>query len=422
MKVEEIYNKLNSALAHTENNFIENIPKILDDIEYFYFLFDIEKESLSIEEAFMNGADLSKQVIKFYMNLIKEYMTHMFDMEVNFAFNKKYLGTGTAAYDEKTNTIHLSHIGLLLNGPGCTNYSEALLHEYRHAMQHKFSKLSDIKDILKLSPKYLLVLRDSLYEKYKRDENPDFYIENYNELYAENDAELFALQISEELLPNLVQLYLEYAKKNNIEVDEQALYSKVSYILPRIKIDISKTKNELKDLDRNIVGFYEEMLSTSLIESSLSLEKQPVDRLIMLDKYIKENPEMQEKYPVLKLMFNGLVPKEYDEIISDMKKLINEYESNNDKIEVLDIPSYKVVEKTYKEQIIDLYNTIIKSDPILYLNYLISENNYRELKIFISKHPQIFEEYKEDIDKIINNDNYDIELRNYLSNFHSKLY
>ena len=119
------------------------------------------------------------------------------------------------------------------------------------------------------------------------------------------------------------------------------------------------------------------------ITSSYAYQGEELDKLITLDKYIKNNPEIQETMPIFKLIFNGNVPKTYDEITIDKQRLIGAYPEK-------------------RKQITEIYNNIIKSDPILYLTYLVENNLTNEVIKFVENHNTIFLEYPEEIEKIIN--------------------
>ena len=106
----------------------------------------------------------------------------------------------------------------------------------------------------------------------------------------------------------------------------------------------------------------EELYNAEMIIDTYNKDGQKVDRLIMIDKYMKAHPEFQEKYPVLGLLFNGSTPKTYEEIIADREM----YKQNR--------PSEE------QEYIDKMYEEIISLDPILALSHALKNNDiYQEV-------------------------------------------
>ena len=118
------------------------------------------------------------------------------------------------------------------------------------------------------------------------------------------------------------------------------------------------------------------------MSQTYNIEGQKVDKLIAIDKYIKSHPELQEESSIFRLIFDGDRPKTYSEIINDKKNLL----SSNVHV---------------SREIEELYEFIIKSDPVLYLTHLVATDQKDILPQFLDEHDTIFSEYPEEIQEII---------------------
>jgi len=125
------------------------------------------------------------------------------------------------------------------------------------------------------------------------------------------------------------------------------------------------------------IDIKQQVYSGDLLGHPYKISNQEFDRVITLDKFIKKYPELQEKYPILKLLFNGNIPKTYEEIIGDKNSLKQN--------------------KTALEQNNKLYDEIIALDPILYLTEKLQIGDIDSCEAYIELHPTILSEYDEDI-------------------------
>ena len=126
-----------------------------------------------------------------------------------------------------------------------------------------------------------------------------------------------------------------------------------------------------------------QVYENDLIGLDYEVSGESFDRLITMDKNIKKYPELQEKYPILRLLFNGTIPKTYDEIISDRENL----------------KKNKTLEE--QEQIDALYNEIILLDPILSLTEKLRSGNLNLVREYLEAHPTLISEYPDEI-RILN--------------------
>ena len=125
-----------------------------------------------------------------------------------------------------------------------------------------------------------------------------------------------------------------------------------------------------------------QIYNAAIIRGDYKVNNQEVDRLIFTDKFIKSHPELQEEYPILRLLFNGNKPKTHEEIIKDLMRL----------------KEGRTLEE--KELIDALYDEIIATDPILLLTELLLSGNMKAVEVFMNTYPSVVIEYKDEIEKL----------------------
>ena len=99
------------------------------------------------------------------------------------------------------------------------------------------------------------------------------------------------------------------------------------------------------------------------------MEKEKKDSLIVVDKFIKTHQEIIEVVPILQILWKEDKIKTYEDLMTEKKQCNNSI----------------------------IFDYIIKSDPMLQLSEYIEENNIEKIRFFLMKHPQILDEYKDDI-------------------------
>lgn len=157
---------------------------------------------------------------------------------------------------------------------------------------------------------------------------------------------------------------------------------------------------------------FDELSEYGLISGEYVLEDgQKVDRAIMMDKNLKNiiSPQLVEQYPMLKLIWKDGNFKTYSEIMQDKQVLLQRVSDKQS--EKLESPSYSIEPITEKEKIERLYGAIIQSDPMLYLEGLLSQKQiqYFKVKELFNIHPTLLDEYQSQIAEIFSRKSIEID-------------
>lgn len=379
MDCKYIVNKINQMIKNIkQKDIISNFPEILNDLHYIYYTLEQDESKLDDVDIFMNGPNIDKKVIEYFSIFTQKYIKFKYNTDIEIELHEDYnLATASGAYDCKDNKIKYATLGILIGKINTSSYLHTFLHEAKHKMQHDSYSKTNAKDFLSNSENAVILAKEFAYGKGKENDNGEFYMSNYNNLYVETDAEIFSHNTIKTML---MEMFVEYKKQSKaVTTDELRIHlSLVQNKMKKNSLEIQEKRKERMNL--NIVN---ECYGIKPITSSYVYQGEEIDKLIALDKYIKNNPEIQETMPIFKLIFNENVPKTYDEINIDKQRLIGAYPEK-------------------RKQIIEIYNNIIKSDPILYLTYLVENNQTNEVIKFVENHNTIFLEYPEEIEKIIN--------------------
>lgn len=271
------------------------------------------------------------------------------------------------------------------------NVMELCLHENRHAMQFKSFSIDKPDDILDFDPNSIFVLKDYLVMK-----NGNYKRNHINSL-MEIDANLYARGMSRHLI---AQYFSEHQE------------------------DLKNTEFAFKEgLTDNP---FDELSEYGLISGEYILETgEKVERAIMMDKNLKSmiSPQLVEQYPMLNLIWKDGNFKTYSEIMEDKQALLQRISGKQS--ETLESPSYNIESITEKERVEKLYNAIIQSDPMLYLESLLSQKQiqYFKVKELFSIHPNLLSEYQPEITEIFSRKSAEIDdsQMNFFSRLSSEL-
>lgn len=369
--LEKIYARLDQAIANLDKESMKELfPLILEDLRYILISLKMQEESLTPVERFKNGADLTKKVTEYLAKLGTVYFKHVYGIDIKVINCDDYgLSTAGAGYSSKDGNIYYTDFGVILSKQSDLSFLHTTLHEGRHKMQHDQYKADDL---FKFEPHMLRLLKEDLLEDSLHENNRQFYQENYDRLFGENDAEIFARYEVFNFIRKLMTVYLKETNQTEKDVDE-ILMLKANHI-----DYICKSVLQRENFNIN-TKVEEELYNAEMISDTYNKDGQKVDRLIMLDKYMKAHPEHQEEYPVLRLLFNGKTPKTYEEIIADREM----YKRNRPQEE--------------QEHIDKMYAEIISLDPILALSHALATNDTYMLKVYLYNHPTIITEYPNEI-------------------------
>lgn len=372
--LDKIKTRLDIAISNLDIENIEELfPIILDDLEYILEGLAVDEKRLTSTERFMNGVNIAEKELAYFSKLATVYFKKIYNEELEIINSSDYsLALAGGGYSIETGKIYYSYMGAMLSKKSELSFLHTCLHEGRHKMQHEAYTTEYISDF----PPYMLrLLKESLLEESLQEDNRKFYLDNYQKLFTENDSEVFANEELENFIGKLLSLYLQKTNKTEKDIDNNLMYklSKIKYLF---NFELQKEKFNINEDVAN------QIYNAAIIRGDYKVNNQEVDRLIFTDKFIKSHPELQEEYPILRLLFNGNTPKTHKEIIKDLMR----------------IKEGRTLEE--KELIDALYDEIIATDPILLLTELLLSGNMKAVEVFMNTYPSVVIEYKDEIEKL----------------------
>lgn len=305
---------------------------------------------------------------------------HRFVNMINSSKTKCYIGsdfpTNTfltpAHYNPDDKTIYYQTDKIFNNlGKSFSSIEEMVFHENRHSQQFKSFDASSITEALKFDPNSLLILKDYLV---MINNGKDFYQRNHFKSIMENDADLYASSLISVMINNYFP-----EQKSDLDIIKQ---------------------HQNKDLFDNP---FEELEEYGLLFGEYSLDDgTKIDRAIMLDKNLKKiiSPQLVQQYPILSLIYSNGKMKTYEELMIEKEKSLSQI--NDEKINTFESPNYNSMTKSKKQQIEDLYEVIIRTDPMLYLEDLLSKKvlPIQEVVEVFKNHPDLYTQYNKEIDEL----------------------
>ena len=296
------------------------------------------------------------------------YLKRFAGVDVNIVESDETgLAMAGGGYNYDDGNIYYSVFGAIISQHSELSFLHTFFHEGRHKLQHEFYEKED----LMLFPPFMLrMLKESLLENSLNMNDREFYRINYDNLFIENDAEIFARYEIYNFIKKMTNAYINSANKSPDEINSILIKSK------RLNHLFSDILSNEKFMINNDI--FEQLYGGDIINCDYNMFGQSVDRIIATDKYIKSNPELQNKYPILRLLFNGNKPKSYEEIMIDRENL--------------------KLNKSLKDQqtIDELYNEIIILDPILSLTERLESGDKNSVNHYLSLHPTLISEYPEE--------------------------
>ena len=372
--LEKINNRLDSAIANLDiESFDELFPLILNDLEYILVELSLDEEKLSPGDIYRNGVSIASKTQEYLAKLSTMYFKLLHNIDIEIINSNDYnLSIGGGGYNFDDGKIYYTYIGAMLSKNSDLSFLHTCLHEGRHKMQHEAYKT---EDILSFSPCFLRLLKEHLLENSLQENNRKFYLDNYHKLFTENDAELFASYELENFIPKLMDYYLKKSNKKESDIDDELMYkiSKLNHLFNE------NLKKEKFNIDDEVAS---QIYDSPIIKGKFKIKDEEKEKIIMMDKYIKSHPELQEKYPILRLLFNKDRPKTHKETIADLMRL-------------KEGKSYE-----FKEKIDALYDEIIVTDPILLLNEMLLNEDVQSIEIFMNMYKELTIEYQEEIKEL----------------------
>lgn len=385
MDIKEEYKKLASG-AITKENF-EYFVQIAQIISHNY---DASKEKNIKTVNVKNGnATQVKTIFNEQYQFEQAYMIlfyHRYANMINGMRTPTEIGTNvrtssflTPAYYNPADKKISYNLDVIMRekSSNFANVMELCLHENRHAMQFKSFSIENPQDFIEFDPNSIFILKDYLVML-----NGNYRNNHINSL-MEIDANLYARGISKQLINQYFSEHQEDLKYTDFAFKEGI------------------TDNP-----------FDELAEYGLISGDYVLEGgKKVDRAIMMDKNLKSmiSPQLVEQYPMLKLIWQDGKFKTYSEIMADKQVLLQSIlDRQSSKLES---PSYNAESITEKEKVERLYGAIIQSDPMLYLESLLSSKQiqYSKVKELFSLHPTLLNEYQSQITEIFSRKSTEID-------------
>lgn len=246
---------------------------------------------------------------------------------------------------------------------------ELCMHENRHAMQFEAFSKDNAEELLEFDANSIFILKDCLVML------NGHYAKNHINSLMEADANLYARGVSRQLIPQYFGEHQEGLKYTDFAFKEKT------------------TDNPFKEIVEDggvITGEY--LLPTG----------EKFDRAIMMDKNLRSliSPKLVEQFPMLKLIWKDGKFKTYSEIMQDKELLMQKVSDKSSAVRTS--PSYEEETISEKEKVERLYGAIIQSDPMLYLESLLSKKQlpYMQIKTLFNMHPKLLSEYSEQIAEV----------------------
>ena len=393
MKLKSIIDKLNKmSKSIKEKDIVEDFPTVLSQIE---FIMSLDNKPIRVNNDYEEKIfDVEYPKIEYMAELVKKYLEIKWDNK--FSYNLDIVDmlapNSTGGYNQEEDKTTFQVFGLMSGSINMADTIRAITHEFRHQHLYHFLHESKEENLVKYPSYFIIIAKDTIAKDIlvEEDENGNitkpYRDENYKNLYMEIDANNYGIQVSRKIISELYEMYPHKNKKLNDRVhDLQMRLSNQSILV----------QNELYEEGRlnNIIS--SEMYLKKPITSKVLVDNESKDRLLFIDKCLKDNPIIRDKYEVLNILMNDYDYKSFSEIfMSRYKSLSNSKEPN---------------------KVNAIYDYMIDTDPMLLITKLVIEKDVKEIKKFLRDHPTFKEEYQEEINNLFSTMTTDFDILNLLS-------
>ncbi len=335
-------------MIQTED-FYDYFPHMINQLYYIWNGLIDDISSLKKKDYRNHIYRIQECIITYLMEMIKLSTKMQYQIDLKYDIDEIKTLLGSAAYSPTDDTIYLSVFRMVDQAMNTGYYIQSILHEREHKWHHMFYQSQTFVEYNAFPPYYLLIGKHYVYTQWKNNTDLAFYLDNYNSIYPEVDAETMSLKRMTELIPGLVSIY-------------ETKYTIGNEVLEKILTLQSQIREDAEEIEMNLIqrGRIRNQSSKELYEQEdITTYFTPgEDSLIMVDQYIKDHPSLQEKYPFLRVLLIGDRIKNYD----DFQKEKSQYSK-------------------------ELWRIIIKSDPYLqYQEYQLSGNE-EKMRSFLKRHP-----------------------------------
>ena len=389
--IEKLLKRMSDSIK--DKDIINDFPSILKDLELLINIFNKKIEGVTVNQKVCPVYNIERYKAEFLAEFMKKYMELTYNDKFSYEINELVVIISPEGYDEKTDIVNISALGLLLNDKNIAGILKSTIHEYRHQHFFHFMHENSIEGMLKYPAYYITMAKNfipkPLGEKYDEEGffigNP-YYKSNHRRLYTEVDADSFAINTISRLLPDLYKQYPHKSKK---------LEDKVNRVQKELLKQLEVVEKELKEDNRLETIYMSELYLKRPITSKVLVDEQETDSLLYTDKCLKDNPILKDKYEVLNILMDEYRFKDYHELLLDKYESIKQY-GNASKINAI-------------------YDNIINNDPMVLITKYVEEKNLDGIETFINNHPTFKYEYQSQIKELFNKETPGSEILNILS-------
>lgn len=390
-RIENLMKHMSESLK--EKDLINDFPSIIDDFEYIVRTYQLKIEGLTENQRINHIYDIEYYKNDFLAELMKKYMELTFNKKFSYEIGEGEIQISSGGYIQERDIVSLSVLGLLLNSENIADILKRIAHEYRHQYFFHFMHENSIEGILdyptyfiKIAKNYIPKPLNNIYDDEGIFVNNQYYRDNHSRMYSEIDADNFGINTIRKFLLDMYKLYPN--KNSKLEL-------KVNKLQQEIIKQSEEVENVLREEKRLEPAYYSEIYLKKPISSTLLVDGNEIDSLLYTDKTLKNNPILKDTYEVLNILMNDYRFKSYHELLLDKYNAIDKY-GNASKINAI-------------------YDNIINTDPIVLITKLVEEKDTIGITRFLNNHPTFLNEYKEEINELINKTVPGIEILSLLS-------
>ena len=374
---DDIIATLKKMIKEVKTEEIEkHYPNMIENMDYIWNDLVEEMERLSSKELIDNLYKMNKLVANYLCEVINKYTQYTMNINIDYHIEEMMIVGGKGGYDKENNRILISVMAIMLEAINTSCYLQTIFHEFRHQIQHQAYKESKIENIIQYPSSFLLVAKYYAYEMFHQENNRLFYQKNYNQYFPEIDANDYGI----EALKNFWSAFSNPFMDIRISQDKKEKLKKI------FLEEADEIKKDLEDRGKSNFHQMDIPISTIIVEKE-------EDGIIVVDKYLKKNPQIIEEIPILKILRNQNRWKTYEELQLEKNHLLNEWKKITESCKIISEPWNSC---SWEQQINNWYRAIIVSDPILYFQDLLYHNKKEEMKRFLEIHKTFLEEYKEE--------------------------
>lgn len=389
MKLKSIINRLNKmSKSLKERDIVEDFPTVLRQLE---FIMNIDDKQNDAEEKVF---DVEYPKIDYMAEFIKKYLEIKWNNKFSYDLDiiDIFQPNSTGGYNQKEDKATFQVCGLINGSINMADTMRAITHEFRHQHLYHFMHESKEENLLNYPSFFIIIAKDTIPKDIilGEDENGNvikpYRDENYNNLYMEIDANNYGIQLSRKIISDLYEMYPHKNKK---------LDKRVHDLQMRISNQSILVQNELYEEGRLNNTISSEIYLKKPITSKVLVDGEPKDRLLFIDKCLKDNPIVKEQYEVLGILMNDYDFKSFAEVfMGRYKSLTNSKDPN---------------------KVNAIYDHIIDTDPMLLITKLVIEKDVDGINKFLKDHPTFKEDYQEEINEIFSTMTTDFDILNLLS-------